>query len=442
MTKNRDERKNHPNAEGELQGITEIRVGGFKSIVRPQAIEIRPLTILAGANSSGKSSFLQPLLLLKQTLDAPYDPGPLLLDGPNVKFTSGEQILSRVSAGVAADSFSVGFSITSRNEISLAFRYEPKAGFQTERVGIARSGNEERIVYPGMTPSEVQQVLGTALGVLAKYKQVKVIGERCFLGIHLEFGDGRTERLHLASPTFSAPIEGLLHVPSWRGSPERSYPVTAVGSTFPGTFEKYVASVIAHWQAGKKQERLDDLNRQLTSVGLNSFVNAVRATEVHLELRVARLLHPGEKGPNDSLNIADVGFGVPSALPVLVALLAASPGQTVYIEQPEIHLHPKAQVQMASILAEAARRGVRVIAETHSSLLLRAVQTLVAKGELARDLVKLHWFMRNEKDGATEVHSADLDADGAFGEWPSDFSEVELRSEGDYLDAVGLRSAR
>jgi predicted ATPase len=73
------------------KGITRITVGGFKSIAQEQSIEIRPLTILAGANSSGKSSIMQPLLLLKQTLDATYDPGPLLLNGPNVRFTLVEK---------------------------------------------------------------------------------------------------------------------------------------------------------------------------------------------------------------------------------------------------------------------------------------------------------------------------------------------------------------
>jgi recombinational DNA repair ATPase RecF len=59
------------------KGITKITIEGFKSISQKQSIEIRPLTILAGANSSGKSSIMQPLLLLKQTLNASYDPGPL-----------------------------------------------------------------------------------------------------------------------------------------------------------------------------------------------------------------------------------------------------------------------------------------------------------------------------------------------------------------------------
>ena len=73
--------------------ITALTVRGFKSIHDETTIQIRPLTVLAGANSSGKSSMIQPLLLLKQTLESPYDPGPLLLNGPNVKFTEVKQLV-------------------------------------------------------------------------------------------------------------------------------------------------------------------------------------------------------------------------------------------------------------------------------------------------------------------------------------------------------------
>jgi predicted ATPase len=108
----------------------------------------------------------------------------------------------------------------------------------------------------------------------------------------------------------------------------------------------------------------------------------------------------------------------------------------VYLEEPEIHLHPRAQTKLADILARAAKRGVRVVAETHSTLLLTAIQTLVAKGELSPDLVKLHWFQRDPKTGITQVNSADLDENGAFGDWPEDFDAVALDAEGAYLDAV------
>src|SRR5580658_6978984 len=78
-------------------GITRIAVEGFKSIAKRQEIEIAPLTILAGANSSGKSSIMQPLLMLKQTLEATYDPGPLMINGPNLTFTRTKELLSNVN---------------------------------------------------------------------------------------------------------------------------------------------------------------------------------------------------------------------------------------------------------------------------------------------------------------------------------------------------------
>src|SRR6266567_1774518 len=75
--------------------VTAIAVEGYKSLARRQRMDIRPLTLLAGANSSGKSSILQPLLLIKQTLDSPYDPGYLRIDGPNVVFSSNDQLFSQ-----------------------------------------------------------------------------------------------------------------------------------------------------------------------------------------------------------------------------------------------------------------------------------------------------------------------------------------------------------
>jgi predicted ATPase len=84
---------------------------------------------------------------------------------------------------------------------------------------------------------------------------------------------------------------------------------------------------------------------------------------------------------------------------------------------------------------------VRVVAETHSTLLLTAIQTLVAKGELSPDLVKLHWFQRDPKTGITQVNSTGLDENGAFREdWPEDFDEVILDTDRQYLDAVTDRS--
>jgi len=90
---------------------------------------------------------------------------------------------------------------------------------------------------------------------------------------------------------------------------------------------------------------------------------------------------------------------------------------------------------MAGVLANAVRRGVRVVVETHSSLLLLGLQTLVAKGELAPENVMLNWFSR-DGGGHTKIAPADLDEAGAFGKWPEDFAQVNLEAESAYLDAA------
>lgn len=226
----------------------------------------------------------------------------------------------------------------------------------------------------------------------------------------------------------------MIHVPGLRGEPSRTYPVTAVSKTFSGTFLPYTASVIQSWQE-TKDPKLNLLGKQLEQLGLTwkASVKQVDATQV--ELRVARLPKPRRGGVRDLVNVADVGFGVSQVLPVLVALLVAEPGSLVYLEQPELHLHPRAQVALAPILAAAAERDVRVVVETHSAFLLLALQALVAEEKLPSELVNLHWFQRDE-DGATEITSTSLDEMGAYGDWPVDFGAVEAQLENRYLNAV------
>jgi predicted ATPase len=426
--------------------INAVAVSGFKSIIQEQSIGVMPLTLLAGANSTGKSSIMQPLLLLKQTLEAAYDPGPLLLDGPNVKFTDKQQVLARNSPGAAFDHFTVAIGIGG-DRVQLRFSQEKRTDLELTRMRM-RESEVDIELWPEMSevdivqqaPSIIDEMNKAVRGIYDGQLAWQVVRERCFLQAHLSSEYVGFQRL-LAFPKidkFTNCLRAIIHVPGLRGNPERTYKTTAVEQEFPGTFDNYVASVIAQWQA-QLDPRLEQLRRDLAEVGLTTAVEANQLDSTQVEIRVARVPQKKSSKRADMVSIADVGFGVSQTLPVLVALLVARPGQLVYIEQPELHLHPRAQAALAPILARAAARGVKVVVETHSALLLRAVQTLVARGELASDLVKLHWFQRGD-DGATTITSAKLDENGAFGQWPADFDEVILQTEAAYLDAVTFRS--
>jgi len=270
--------------------------------------------------------------------------------------------------------------------------------------------------------------------------------ERCFLTFDLESVEGLRLRVPFGpfgvSPSniFIPHIQGVIHLPGLRGNPRRTYPRTAGGPDFPGTFEPYVASVISLWQANDP-EKLSALGKALEEMGLTWKVKAERVDDTQVEIKVGRLPHSKRGGASDLVNIADVGFGISQALPVIVALLAARPGQLVYLEQPEIHLHPLAQRRLARVLLQAVGNGAVMVVETHSALLLREVQTLIATKQIEKDQVALHWLQRGS-DGSTQVYTAKLDDLGAYGDWPEDFDQTELEAEQAYLDAVESREGK
>jgi len=430
--------------------ICKISVCGFKSIYDKQEIDISPLTLLAGANSSGKSSIMQPILLLKQTIEAPGDPGALLLDGPNVRFTQAEQLLSHIPGKGQVAEFSVGLELHLGAQLEIMFKRERTMGFDVASMVYSYGGKQIHIT-PGMTHDDIVKLLPPHLSKLhnglnkkdKKEFQWSVYRERCFLSFELRNVTDEHQR-EMFGPYGVSPItifiphlERLIHLPGLRGNPQRTYPKSSWGPLFPGSFENYVASLISYWQA-KDRRRLKQLGAALEYMGLTWKVKAEPVDDTQVGLKVGRLLHGKRGGASDLVSIADVGFGVSQSLPIVVALLAADEGQVVYLEQPEIHLHPRAQQRLAHILKNTAERGVIVIVETHSALLLKEIQFLVASGKLDKNLVRLHWFQRQE-NGQTIINTAELDEKGAYGDWPEDFGDVELDAEKSYLDAVELR---
>lgn len=422
---------------------------------------------------------MQPLLLLKQTLEAAYDPGALLLNGPNLKFTSFNQLLSNIGRGKRANIFKIGIETITmeinggayndeweeweepvKAAIQISFGKQLPNGFDVQQMKYHNyKSNRQVSLVSSMSEAEIATALLDYFSDEDLREELRqraarqtkspsasrpsIVRERCYLSVDgitglalIFFGDG----VPPASGTFSPHLQKIIHLPGLRGNPERTYPVTAVGRHFPGTFENYTASIIVRWQHEKKLEKIVQLSSDLEKLGLTWKVAAKHINDTQVELQVGRLTHASQKKSSELVNITDVGLGISQTLPALVAH-AAEKGQLVYLEQPEIHLHPRAQTAMASVLADAAKRGVRVVAETHSSLLLLGIQTLIAEGKLSPDLVKLHWFSRDET-GATSIRSADLDESGAFGDWPEDFDDVTLEAQSRYLDAAESRQQR
>ncbi|MCS7283092.1 MAG: DUF3696 domain-containing protein [Anaerolineae bacterium] len=418
--------------------LRRIAVEGFKSLRNLASIEFGDLTLLAGANSSGKSSLMQPLLLFKQSLEARYDPGRLLLGGPNVSLGTARETLWK-----GAETFTVILETKEGLFGELRFRPDQEGYSFLTAENIWGYGDCTLSLRADMA-AEIQEAIQGLIRLFKKWLsatlefgkgvELNVSSYRGFLA--LAVGGNADWFPFLPWVIFGEIAKGTIHIPALRGNPQRRYPYTVPEKQyFPGLFQDYVAGVITRWQE-RKSDQLTGLWNDLQHIGLTWKVEARRISDTEVELLAGRL-----QTESDMVNLADVGFGFSQVLPVLVALRAAQPGQLVYVEQPEIHLHPNAQVKLADLLVQAALRGVQVVVETHSELILLGIQKAVAEGKLEPDAVKLHWFERDE-EGVTHVQTAELDEEGTFGDWPVDFSDVALDAMGAYLDAAAQRRSR
>ena len=426
--------------------ITRITIKGYKSFRDEVSAEIKPLTILAGANSSGKSSLVQPLLLLKQTLSTSSAPGLLRLDGPNVMFSRSEQLFWK-APDEKHDTFYIQLYLKiGKQDIKVKNVYSKrKSGHNFSFIEIESTEwviNNKTYRFSSKKGKledneELRKFLKKFYPVfLQTTYDIEVIPFRCFLlptaiiqGLHLILFPFEHSKVEYA-------IKNIIHVPGLRGNPVRTYLAKFTSKDFPGLFQDYVAGLISYWQKSN-ENNVSKLNDYLRKMRLGWKIMAFEESDVEVELQVSRTLDELPGGAKDLVNIADVGLGVSQALPVLVALVASGPDQLVYLEQPEIHLHPESQVALADIISESVSNGKKVIVETHSHLMLMAFQKAIAKKIIPAADVVLHWFIRDEK-GVTKISTTYFNEDGTFKnpEIPVDFADISMNLIKEFIEAI------
>ena len=385
---------------------------------------------------------MQFLLLLKQTIESNFDPGAIQLNGNNISFTNVNQIFSSKKLSDMSIRFSMSFdngkNITSiygvdskRNVAITAFSYKEIDG----NLYILREEGKDADLKEVYKNSEIIK----GMKDIINDNDFENKRDRCFLVSHIVFkANGNRRGASISSmtiPSFSIfrakdLISKSIHLPGLRGNPERNYPMTSAEGRYPGRFENYVAGIIWDWQVSKSA-KFKRLNAYLFDLGLAGKLSAKRVSDSALEIYVSKSIN----NKSEMVSIADVGLGVSQILPILVALIQFDSETTIFIEQPEIHLHPRAQAKLAEIFVNAISLGSKLVIETHSSNLLLAIQTQIAKGEIKPEDVSLNWFTKNS-DGQTCVSAAKVKGDGSFGDWPEDFDDTLLSQQDAYLSAV------
>ena len=173
-------------------------------------------------------------------------------------------------------------------------------------------------------------------------------------------------------------------------------------------------------------EALADTNEWLERLGTNYSIELRQLKGGSQELVELRMVDTARSSRVD-VSLADVGYGISQILPFIVQSLSGS-GKTITIEQPEVHIHPRLQADLGSLLSRTIRSPYcnRYIIETHSEHLVLRLQRLIRKGKLRPKDVAINYVSRG-KDGS-RVQRLKLDDDGDFiDDWPGGFFPERLR---------------
>jgi hypothetical protein len=130
------------------------------------------------------------------------------------------------------------------------------------------------------------------------------------------------------------------------------------------------------------------------------------------------------------LDITDVGFGISQILPVIVQGFLSSENSLTMIEQPEIHLHPKMQAELADLFIDVTRENSSgkkyLLIETHSEYLLRRLRRRISEGKISAEEVAIYFIVPpKDVNSSAELQEKEISEDGSF-EWPQDFYAEEL----------------
>jgi hypothetical protein len=229
-------------------------------------------------------------------------------------------------------------------------------------------------------------------------------------------------------------LNGLAYLGPLRLKPSRSYSWSgeapeSVGSegerTVPALLAAQERSIALHDQQARPF--MEVVAQQLLHMGLLKSFRARLVGERRKEYEVL-VRTPGSL---KDVSLVDVGFGVSQVLPVLVQCFYAERGSTLIFEQPELHLHPRAQSELGDLFIEAIHakendkpRDIQFLIESHSEHLLRRIQRRIAEGRLKPEEAALY-FCSPGPEGS-RIEELKLDEDGNIINWPENFFGDEM----------------
>ena len=436
----------------------ELRIRNFKGWEDTESIRMAPISLFFGANSSGKSSIGQFLMMLKQTAESADRKAVFYLGGRNsaVQLSSYQEMVFHHDTKKKI-SFEYRWSLPECLEIEDSLSWKAYSGedllFKGE-VGL-RSGDQHTLAVDHLRYDLMEKDTPTMSIHMERTKsEYKVNADN----YDLRRKQGRAWSPGAPVRFYGFPDEvvayhqnadfvqtlnleheklfrSLFYLGPLRTKPERLYSWTGMEPESVGYGgENTVAAILAargrkislgYRQRTKPFEEIIAL--KLKEMGLiEAFkVNPISEQRQEYEVKIRT------RGSEDWVDLPDVGFGISQVLPVLVQCFYAPAGSIILMEQPEIHLHPSAQSALADVMIDVIRsrengkpRNIQLIVETHSEHFLRRLQRRIAEEKLSREDVSA--YFANVATTPAKLEPLQIDLFGNILNWPENFFGDEM----------------
>ena len=448
--------------------MNSIKVTNFKSIHDSGTFELRPLTVLAGINSSGKSSLLQALLLLKQTMAAGTT-DRLKITGPYVVANlASDLVRNKKKGGAIGITLTISAKDLENGKEYAVFAPEPDLRMKELEVQVAISVNgktelkslecniryydSDKEAYIKVKRNSKQDNLFTIrftsplmVGLDDSEKIRKM--DDCTLDFHSfipVFAEWkRQDRQETRTLAIMKIVERdlYIHLKSHcylgpqRVRPELARSYDSIGFENVGIDGENTRFI---YEQNKNVQMPGYGKGETLQVLCNNWIcqkmGLARSMDVQ---RDANKLFRTIITNNDGLavDLCQMGFGLSQILPIVVQGLMLYEDWTLIVEDPDVHMHPKVQALLVDFFIDLVKHGRRVIIETHSDHIVTRLRRRIADGTISTGDVNLS-FVENSEEGS-HYRFIDMEKDGSFvNELPEGFLDV---LENDFMAIIAQR---
>jgi predicted ATPase len=434
--------------------LKQISIENFKCFGKKQVIDIGRLTLLTGANSSGKSSLMYSILGTIQSGEFPYQfstNGKYVNMGDFSEISFRHEEKNRISIGFTMDtgdthkiettwvldpanklprlyqlsavSYFYSLKLTTRGKkYSLDFEYDPKADLYLK--------NNRDIVkmLKGISPIVANpdgKDFYNINELLIDYENPTQINGLIVETIPLKIKDFK----QYGCARFDHILQNIVHsfagfdsklnfISSFRLHPDRTYLEKSKSDLKVERYGEGYLDQIILWET-KKAKEFKELITIMKSLSLLNDIKSKRMDGGRFEMQVKTK----KTGVMASLN--DVGFGISQFLPIIVADLQLPNDSNLFVAQPEIHLHPSVQSSFGAYMVQQIKKTKKnYVVETHSEYLINRIRLAIVKGELQEEDIAVYYLESKAND--TQLHKIKFTKDGRILNAPEDFFKTYM----------------